>query len=151
MYPRMAAWRAWRRGGTLTAFAVGMALALSTAVTATAALAGAQPAGLCGRTGDVSHLLLELQKPTAERLWRDAKLFIVRDRDDGALWAFSIKNSTVHPAVRCRRPVQGGVGPGFDVGQICPAGEAACASFAEQVDEKFAAFGPSSGTGSAPR
>ena len=128
-----------RRRRRATSAAVGIALALLMA-----APAMAQSGGLCGRTGDVSQLLLELQKPAAERLWRDTKLFVLRDHDDGTLWAFSIKNSTVHPAVRCRRQVPGGAGPGFEVGQMCPAGEAACASFAEQVDEKFAAAAPAS-------
>lgn len=125
----------WRRVATTTAGALALLVATPSM---------AQSGGLCGRTGDVSQLLLELQKPAAERLWRDNKLFVLRDHDDGTMWAFSIKNSTVHPAVRCRRPLPGGAGPGFQVGQLCAAGEAACASFAEQVDEKFAAAVPAS-------
>lgn len=108
----------------------------------------AETAAICGRAGDVSAHLLALQKPAAERLWRDTKLFVMRDRDDGSLWAFSIKNSTVHPAVRCRRPLPGGAASGMEVGQICPAGDAACASFAAQADEKFESFGA---PGAAPR
>lgn len=97
----------------------------------------APTAAMCGRTGDASQLLLALQKPSAERLWRDTKLFVMRDNDDGSLWAFSIKNSTVHPAVRCRRPLTGAAAPDVDAGLLCPAGEAACASFAAQADAKF--------------
>lgn len=122
----------WWREATTTASALALALLVATP-------AIAQSGGLCGRTGDVSQLLLELQKPAAERLWRDTKLFVLRDHDDGTMWAFSIKNSTVHPAVRCRRPLPGGAASGFETGQLCAAGEAACASFAEQVEEKFAA------------
>lgn len=108
--------------------------------------AGAAQVGpLCGRVGDVSQLLLDLQKPSVERLWRDTKIFILRDHDDGSLWAFSIKKSTVHPAVRCRRAIPGDTAPRFEVGQICPSGEAACASFAAQSDEKFDGVGSAGG------
>lgn len=99
------------------------------------------PGSICGRAGDVSRLLLDLQKPAAERLWRDTKLFVLRDHDDGSLWAFSIKNSNVHPAVRCRRPSPGDPSSGTDTGLLCPASEAACASFAAQADGRFDAAG----------
>ena len=106
-------------------------------------LMAAQDASICGRAGEVSQLLLALQKPTAERLWRDTKMFVIRDREDGSMWAFSIKNSTVHPAVRCRKAASSGAPASVDVGQICAAGEAACASFARQVDDRFDSLGAS--------
>ncbi len=130
------AWTYRRLGAGTSCVVAGLALVLT--LFAASVPAAAQPApdirSMCGRTGDVSQLLLDLQKPNAERLWRDSKLFVMRDPDDGSLWAFSIKNSTVHPAVRCRRP-------GADAGLLCPGSDAACASFATQADEKFEEFG----------
>lgn len=111
--------------------------------------AQAAPDTLCGRSGAIADLLLSLQKASVESLWRDKTLFVLRDHEDGSLWAFSIKNSTVHPAVRCRRPPRTGdgrqpgpaaeTGPAPEIGQICTAGDKACASFATQADARFAA------------
>jgi hypothetical protein len=99
--------------------------------------AHAEPATVCGRSGDVAGLLLSLQTPAVEGLWRDKLMFVMRDNADGSLWAFSLKNSTVHPAVRCRRPVAPRDGVTHEAGQICGASEKACASFAAQADARF--------------
>lgn len=139
-------WLRWSR--SVAAAACVVAPTLLSGVTAAATEGPVRPARLCGRAGDVSQLLLEMQKPAAERLWRDTKLFVLRDHDDGTLWAFSIRNSTVHPAVRCRRPLQGREGQSFEIGQVCAASDVACASFAQQVDEKFSVFDPAIGSAS---
>lgn len=91
----------------------------------------------CGRMGDVASILLGLQKPATTTLWRDKILFVLRDGDDGSLWAFSIKNTTVHPAVRCRRAPPGARAADIETAQICAAGDRACASFASQADKRF--------------
>lgn len=108
------------------------------------AMAGAGPsAAVCGRGGGIPDILLGLQKPATTSLWRDKTLFVLRDGDDGTLWAFSVRSTTVHPAVRCRR----GTG---ESGLVCSAGEKACASFTRQADDRFDALAHSP-DGSAPR
>ena len=87
--------------------------------------------------GDVASILLGLQKPATTSLWRDKTLFVLRDGDDGSLWAFSIKNTTVHPAVRCRRAPPGARAAAIETAQICTAGDGACASFASQAERRF--------------
>lgn len=113
------------------------ALVGATTVLAAASPAAAAPDALCGRSGSISELLLGLQRPEVESLWRDKMLFVVRDGQDGTLWAFSIKNTTVHPAVRCRRAVAGAA---RDSGLLCASSEKSCASFAAQADERFDAL-----------
>lgn len=105
--------------------------------------AGAAPpaADMCGRTGDLPQLLIQLQKPTTENIWRDKKFFVLRDADDGSVWAFSLKNTTVHPAAYCRKTVVTGGAATVVVNQICDAGEKACASFVAQATDRFQALG----------
>ncbi len=96
-----------------------------------------QPGTICGRSADVSQLLLSMQKASVENLFRDKMMFVLRDQDDSSVWAFSIKHTTVHPAARCRRDVSSGDTPRVEIEQVCGASEKACASFASQADERF--------------
>lgn len=104
---------------------------------------GGSSATVCGRAGGIPDILLGLQKPSTTSVWRDKTLFVLRDGDDGTLWAFSVRSTTVHPAVRCRR----GTG---ESGLVCGAGEKACASFTRQADDRFDTVARSP-DGSAPR
>lgn len=102
--------------------------------------AAPQPGTICGRAADVSQLLLSMQKASVENVFRDKMMFVLRDQDDGSVWAFSIKHTTVHPAARCRREVKSGDTSRLEIEQVCGASEKACASFASQADEKFKTF-----------
>lgn len=102
--------------------------------------AAPQPGTICGRSADVSQLLLSMQKASVENLFRDKMMFVLRDQDDSSVWAFSIKHTTVHPAARCRREVKSGDTSRVEIEQVCGASEKACASFASQADERFKTF-----------
>lgn len=109
------------------------------AATSPAVPAAAAPTTICGRPADVSQLLLAMQKPSVENVFRDKMIFVLRDTDDNSIWAFSIKHTTVHPAARCQRTTAGSA-PKLEVEQICGASEKACASFASQADARFKTF-----------
>jgi hypothetical protein len=98
----------------------------------------AKAATMCGRPGDMVQLLIEMQKPSIESVWRDKKMFVNRDNDDGSYWAFAVRDTTVHPAAICERQVKDGAAMKVESGQLCAASEKACASFATQVAERLA-------------
>lgn len=98
----------------------------------------AETATICGRPADLVSLLIDMQKPTVEGLWRDKKMFVNRDTADGSVWVFSLAHTSVHPAAFCRRTVGDGAGAREETGQICTASEKACASFVAQANERLA-------------
>lgn len=94
---------------------------------------------MCGRPADMVQIVIEMQKPSVESLWRDKKLFVNRDAGDGSVWVFSVNNTTVHPAAICRRTSKDGTGKEtVEKGTLCTAGEKACASFVEQAEQRLA-------------
>lgn len=99
--------------------------------------AAAEDALLCGRKADMVDIIIDMQGPTVESVWRDGKLFVNRDTADGSLWAFSLPNTTVHPSAVCRRTVGEGATARVEIGILCPAGEKACSSFQAQVLQRM--------------
>lgn len=93
---------------------------------------------MCGRSGSIVDLLISMQKPSVEAVWRDRVLFIYHDKDDDSIWGFSIENSSAHPAAMCQRRVKDGDGTKIETGQICTASEKVCKSFVSQVTERGA-------------
>ncbi|MDX2309381.1 MAG: hypothetical protein NW216_14170 [Hyphomicrobium sp.] len=114
-------------------------VAATLAVMSTSARAETAAATMCGRPADMVQIVIEQQKPSVVSLWRDQKLFVNRDNDDGSVWVFSLQNTTVHPAAICRRTVKDADGKEtIENGQLCTAGEKACTHFAAQVAERLA-------------
>lgn len=97
----------------------------------------AKAADMCGRKGNMVDIVLEMQKPSVQTVWRDHKLFINKDISDGSLWAFSMPNTTVHPSAVCRRAIKEGHTSNAEVGILCSLNEKACNSFKVQALEKM--------------
>ncbi len=92
---------------------------------------------ICGRPADMVQIVISMLEPSVESVWRGGKIHVKRDTSDGSLWGFSLPNTTVHPAVFCRRPVSRDGREAIETGMVCAADEKACASFAEQVTDRF--------------
>lgn len=97
----------------------------------------AKDEGLCGRKADMVEVMIEMQKPTVQSVWRDHKLFVNKDSSDGSLWAISMNNTTVHPSVVCRRRTGAGDTSKLEIGFLCSANEKACNSFKLQALERM--------------
>lgn len=52
-------------------------------------VAAAEPeatgATMCGRSGSIIDLLIGMQKPSVESIWRDKVMFIQRDAEDNSI------------------------------------------------------------------
>lgn len=92
---------------------------------------------LCGRKANMVDIVLEMQKPTVQSVWRDHKLFINKDTIDGSLWAISMPNTTVHPSAVCRRRLGTGETSKMEIGFLCSTNEKACNSFKLQALQKM--------------
>ncbi len=93
---------------------------------------------MCGRPGDMVQLVIDMQMPSVESVWRDKKMFVNRDTGDGSLWAFSVKNTNAHPSAICERQVKDGDTIKTETGVLCTANEKVCKSFSAQVNERLA-------------
>lgn len=109
-----------------------LALLLAGAVLTSPAVAA--DGTLCGRPkASITDVLLDMQKPGAEAVYRDSRHFMFRDTTDSTVWVFTIKSTTAHPAMACSRMVTENGANRIETGLECQAGEVACRSFMDQA------------------
>lgn len=114
----------------------------ATALLKLTALSGAVHAAdgdLCGRPrAPISDLLIGMQKPAVEAVWRDKLMFMFHDTADSTYWVFTMRNTSAHPSVVCSRIVQDGGESRVESGHVCEANEQVCKSFMETAIAQIA-------------
>lgn len=99
-----------------------------------ASVASAGEASLCGRpAASIGDLLIQMQQPTVEALFRDTRMFVFHDPADSSMWVFSVKNTSAHPAVMCSRQVETAGEKKLETGVDCKANEKVCQSFSDMA------------------
>lgn len=88
---------------------------------------------MCGRPADLVQIMVDMQGDGFEGVWRETRIFINKDTEDGTLWAFSMPHTTVHPAAMCRRVITDGAEARVETGIICMAAESACRDFTQRA------------------